>query len=92
VRGRSHRLGADDAPQVEAGHRAFDGCSEPPGYSRGEAAAFCAAFAARERGARVLMLERAPAAESGGNSGRVFGRLAGSSAGAAIHTRADAAE
>ena len=31
-------------------------------------AAFCAALAAREGGARVLMLERAPEAESGGNS------------------------
>jgi tricarballylate dehydrogenase len=31
-------------------------------------AAFCAAFAARERGADVLMLERAPEGESGGNS------------------------
>ncbi len=31
-------------------------------------AAFCAAFAAREGGARVLMLERAPEAENGGNS------------------------
>src|SRR5262245_7999843 len=31
-------------------------------------AAFCAAFAAREKGASVLMLERAPEAESGGNS------------------------
>src|SRR4051812_24784572 len=31
-------------------------------------AAFCAAFAARESGARVLMLERASEAESGGNS------------------------
>src|SRR5215471_6012076 len=31
-------------------------------------AAFCAAFAARERGARVLMLEAAPEEESGGNS------------------------
>jgi tricarballylate dehydrogenase len=31
-------------------------------------AAFCAALAARERGCRVLMLERAPEAESGGNT------------------------
>ena len=31
-------------------------------------AALCAAIAARERGARVVVLERAPAAESGGNS------------------------
>jgi len=31
-------------------------------------AAFCAAHAAREAGARVVMLERAPATESGGNS------------------------
>ena len=31
-------------------------------------AAFCAALAAREQGARVLMLERAPEEESGGNS------------------------
>jgi tricarballylate dehydrogenase len=31
-------------------------------------AAFCAAHAAREAGARVVMLERAPEAESGGNS------------------------
>jgi tricarballylate dehydrogenase len=31
-------------------------------------AAFCAALAARERGARVLVLERAPEEESGGNS------------------------
>ena len=31
-------------------------------------AAFCAAFAAAEKGARVLMLERAPQEESGGNS------------------------
>lgn len=31
-------------------------------------AAFCAAIAAAETGARVLILERAPAAESGGNS------------------------
>jgi len=31
-------------------------------------AAFCAALAAREAGARVLMLERAPEAESGGNT------------------------
>ena len=31
-------------------------------------AAFCAAFAARELGARVLMLEAAPEEESGGNS------------------------
>lgn len=31
-------------------------------------AAFCAALAARASGARVLMLERAPEAESGGNS------------------------
>jgi tricarballylate dehydrogenase len=31
-------------------------------------AAFCAALAARERGARVLVLERAPEDESGGNS------------------------
>jgi len=31
-------------------------------------AAFCAAFAAREKGASVLMLERAPEAENGGNS------------------------
>ncbi len=31
-------------------------------------AAFCAALAARERGARVLMLEAAPEEESGGNS------------------------
>jgi len=31
-------------------------------------AAFCAALAAVETGARVLMLERAPAAENGGNS------------------------
>ncbi|WJR79144.1 FAD-dependent tricarballylate dehydrogenase TcuA [Bradyrhizobium sp. NP1] len=31
-------------------------------------AAFCAAVAARESGARVLVLERAPEAESGGNS------------------------
>jgi tricarballylate dehydrogenase len=31
-------------------------------------AAFCAAFAATEQGAAVLMLERAPEAESGGNS------------------------
>ena len=31
-------------------------------------AAFCAALAAREKGASVLMLERAPEAESGGNS------------------------
>ena len=31
-------------------------------------AAFCAAFAARERGARVLMIEAAPEEESGGNS------------------------
>jgi tricarballylate dehydrogenase len=31
-------------------------------------AAFCAAFAAREAGAKVVMLERAPEAESGGNS------------------------
>jgi tricarballylate dehydrogenase len=31
-------------------------------------AAFCAALAAREQGARVLVLERAPEAENGGNS------------------------
>ena len=31
-------------------------------------AAFCAALAAQERGARVLMLEAAPEEESGGNS------------------------
>ena len=31
-------------------------------------AAFCAALAAREKGCRVLMLERAPEAECGGNS------------------------
>jgi len=31
-------------------------------------AAFCAALAAREAGARVLMLERAPQEEAGGNS------------------------
>ena len=31
-------------------------------------AAFCAALAAREKGASVLMLERAPKAENGGNS------------------------
>ena len=31
-------------------------------------AAFCAALAARENGARVLVLERAPEAENGGNS------------------------
>jgi tricarballylate dehydrogenase len=31
-------------------------------------AAFCAALAAREKGARVLMLERAPKDENGGNS------------------------
>jgi tricarballylate dehydrogenase len=31
-------------------------------------AAFCAAIAAREKGARVLMLERAPEEESGRNS------------------------
>lgn len=31
-------------------------------------AAFCAALAAHERGARVVMLERAPVEESGGNS------------------------
>jgi tricarballylate dehydrogenase len=31
-------------------------------------AAFCAAHAAREKGARVLMLERAPQSENGGNS------------------------
>ena len=31
-------------------------------------AAFCAALAARESGASVLMLERAPEAEAGGNS------------------------
>ncbi len=31
-------------------------------------AAFCAALAAREQGARVLMLERAPESENGGNS------------------------
>jgi len=31
-------------------------------------AAFCAALAAREKGAKVLMLERAPKDESGGNS------------------------
>ena len=31
-------------------------------------AAFCAALAAQERGARVIVLERAPEAESGGNS------------------------
>src|SRR5438045_7353029 len=31
-------------------------------------AAFCAALAAQERGKKVLMLERAPEAESGGNS------------------------
>ncbi len=31
-------------------------------------AAFCAAIAARERGASVLMLERAPRAEAGGNT------------------------
>src|ERR1700733_13034959 len=31
-------------------------------------AAFCAALAARERGAEVLMLEAAPEEESGGNS------------------------
>src|SRR5580658_9121184 len=31
-------------------------------------AALCAALAAAERGARVLVLERAPAAEAGGNS------------------------
>src|ERR1700684_2835120 len=31
-------------------------------------AAFCAALAARERGAKVLMLEAAPEEESGGNS------------------------
>ncbi len=31
-------------------------------------AAFCAALAARERGLRILMLERAPEDESGGNS------------------------
>ena len=31
-------------------------------------AALCAAHAAREAGARVVMLERAPEAESGGNS------------------------
>ena len=31
-------------------------------------AAFCAALAARERGAAVLVLERAPKAESGGNT------------------------
>ena len=31
-------------------------------------AAFCAALAARENGARVLVLERAPEDEAGGNS------------------------
>ena len=31
-------------------------------------AAFCAAHAAREKGASVLMLERAPQSENGGNS------------------------
>ncbi len=31
-------------------------------------AAFCAALAARERGASVLVLERAPREESGGNT------------------------
>ena len=31
-------------------------------------AAFCAALAASEQGARVLVLERAPEAENGGNS------------------------
>ena len=31
-------------------------------------AALCAALAASEQGARVLVLERAPEAESGGNS------------------------
>src|ERR1700694_3541783 len=31
-------------------------------------AAFCAALAAREKGARVLVLERAPEGEAGGNS------------------------
>jgi succinate dehydrogenase/fumarate reductase flavoprotein subunit len=61
-------------------------------------AAFCAALAAREKGARVLMLERAPQDLSGGSSrftagamrfdgtgltsGAVFGRIAGTAAGA----------
>ena len=31
-------------------------------------AAFCAALAAREQGAKVVVLERAPEAERGGNS------------------------
>ena len=33
-------------------------------------AGFCAAHAAAERGAHVLLLEKAPAAEAGGNSSR----------------------
>ncbi len=38
-------------------------------------AAFCAALAARERGASVLMVERAPEEESGGNSRFTAGAL-----------------
>ena len=38
-------------------------------------AAFCAAFAAREQGARVLMLERAPVDERGGNSAFTAGAM-----------------
>ena len=38
-------------------------------------AAFCAALAARERGASVLMLERAPEDEAGGNSRFTAGAL-----------------
>ena len=36
-------------------------------------AAFCAALAAREKGASVLMLERAPREEDGGNVVNVLG-------------------
>lgn len=55
-------------------------------------AAMCAAFAARDAGASVAVLERAPEAECGGNSaftsgtglvsGPVFGRIAGAEAAA----------
>ena len=38
-------------------------------------AAFCAAFAAREQGAEVLMLERAPVDERGGNSAFTAGAM-----------------
>ena len=38
-------------------------------------AALCAALSAREQGARVLVLERAPEAERGGNSMYTDGKM-----------------